>query len=83
MMLSFVSWVSHNLRVGFFRTNPKGDNAMALKAKSMRDVAPVFWDVAVRDHGKCVYCRLDGSRDIRILSTLTLEPPDTKMREWN
>lgn len=56
---------------------------MALKAKSMRDVAPVFWDVAVRDHGKCVYCRLDGSRDIRILSTLTLEPPDTKMREWN
>lgn len=33
----------------------------------------MFWDVAIRDDGKCVYCGLDGSLDVRILSTLQLD----------
>jgi 5-methylcytosine-specific restriction endonuclease McrA len=45
---------------------------MALKAKAI-EVSPIFWAVALRDHGKCVYCGLDGSRDIRILRNLHLD----------
>jgi 5-methylcytosine-specific restriction endonuclease McrA len=46
---------------------------MALKAKAMREISPVFWAVALRDRGKCVYCGLDGSKDIRILRNLHLD----------
>jgi CRISPR/Cas system Type II protein with McrA/HNH and RuvC-like nuclease domain len=46
---------------------------MTLKAKNWRDVDPMFWDVAKRDGGKCAYCGLDGSQDLRILSTLQLD----------
>jgi CRISPR/Cas system Type II protein with McrA/HNH and RuvC-like nuclease domain len=46
---------------------------MALKAKNWRDVGPMFWDVAKRDGGKCMYCGLDGSQDVRILSNLQLD----------
>jgi 5-methylcytosine-specific restriction endonuclease McrA len=46
---------------------------VALKVSSGRDVDPRFWDVALRDSGKCVYCELDGSQDLRILSTLQLD----------
>ena len=45
---------------------------MALRATG-RDVAPLFWDVALRDRGKCVYCGLDGSQDIRILGSFLLD----------
>lgn len=46
---------------------------MAIRARTMRDVAPKFWDVAIRDRGKCVYCGLDGSLDKRVLSILHLD----------
>ena len=46
---------------------------MALIEKTSRDADRRFWDVAVRDHGKCVYCGMDGSRDVRILSNLHLD----------
>jgi hypothetical protein len=46
---------------------------MTLRAKTMRDVAPKHWDVTVRDRGRCVYCGLDGSQDIRVLGTLLLD----------
>src|SRR5450759_4182700 len=51
---------------------------MALKEKNSRDVDPTFWDVATRDLGKCVYCGLDGSQDLRILSNLHLDHLITK-----
>jgi len=47
--------------------------ALMRAPKEKRDVAPIFWDVAVRDRGKCVYCELDGSRDVRILMNLHLD----------
>jgi 5-methylcytosine-specific restriction endonuclease McrA len=46
---------------------------MALKAKTMRDIDPRHWDVALECQGKCVYCGLDGKKDIRILATFVLD----------
>jgi 5-methylcytosine-specific restriction endonuclease McrA len=46
---------------------------MARTARTSRDVSPTFWDVAIRDKGQCVYCGLDGSKDLRILSNLILD----------
>jgi hypothetical protein len=50
-----------------------GGNAMALKAKTMQELGPIFWEIVLRDRGKCVYCDLDGSRDIRILGSLVVD----------
>jgi 5-methylcytosine-specific restriction endonuclease McrA len=46
---------------------------MALTAKTMREVGPIFWDVVMNDQGKCAYCGLNGSRDIRILGNLHVD----------
>jgi 5-methylcytosine-specific restriction endonuclease McrA len=43
---------------------------MALRERTARDSDPKFWEVALRDHDKCVYCGLDGSQDVRILCNL-------------
>lgn len=32
-----------------------------------------FWDVALRDGGKCVYCGLGGSKDAGILHTFEID----------
>jgi 5-methylcytosine-specific restriction endonuclease McrA len=40
---------------------------------NLRDADSRFWDVAVRDGGKCAYCGLDGSGDIRILMSFQLD----------
>jgi len=44
-----------------------------LRAKTMRDVDPRHWDVVIRDKGKCQYCGLDGTQDIRILGSFQLD----------
>ena len=43
------------------------------KETEPRNIAPVFWDVAMRDKGMCVYCELDGSKDLRILISFQLD----------
>ena len=46
---------------------------MQLTAKTSRDIDPTFWDVVIDCKGKCVYCELDGSQDIRILRNFCLD----------
>jgi 5-methylcytosine-specific restriction endonuclease McrA len=46
---------------------------MRLTAQNMRDIDQTFWDVTIACRGKCVYCGLDGSKDIRILRNFCLD----------
>jgi len=49
------------------------DVNMALEEKTPRGADPRFWDIAIRDGGKCLYCGLDGASDMGILRTLQLD----------
>jgi 5-methylcytosine-specific restriction endonuclease McrA len=44
-----------------------------LKAKEPGDRDPRFWEIALRCRGKCVYCGLDASEDVRILMSSQLD----------
>ena len=47
--------------------------SMKLTAQNMQNIDPTFWAVAIACRGKCVYCGLDGSKDIKILRNMCLD----------